>query len=146
MLRWARGLGAALGVILLFALWMLGGAAWITARPADPMLWPARDAQIVEVTIVSNGYHAGVALPLAALAEFASGRGYPALIAVTLVDTFEVMLLPRRVRHAYRPARLYYRAAWFCWRVSRGSASRTRCGSWPVPRGTARRSSWLGAV
>src|SRR5205823_6222827 len=60
-----------------------GGAAWITARPTDPMLWPARDAEIVEVTIVSNGYHAGLALPRAALADFASGRGYPALIAVT---------------------------------------------------------------
>ena len=83
MLRWARGLGVALGVILLFALWMLGGAAWITARPADPMLWPARDARIVEVHVVSNGYHAGLALPRAALAEFAGGRGYPALIAVT---------------------------------------------------------------
>jgi hypothetical protein len=40
-----------------------------------------------------------------------------ALIAVVLVDTFEVMLLPRRVRHAYRPARYYYRAAWVCWRA-----------------------------
>ena len=39
-----------------------------------------------------------------------------ALIAVVFVDTFEVMLLPRRVRHAYRPARLYYRAAWIVWR------------------------------
>jgi len=83
MLRWARGLGVALGVVLLFAVWMLGGAAWIAARPADPMLWPARDARIVEVYVVSNGYHAGLALPRAALAEFASGRGYPALIAVT---------------------------------------------------------------
>jgi uncharacterized protein (TIGR02117 family) len=83
MLRWARGLAIALGIILLFASWMLGGAAWITARPADPMLWPARDARIVEVYVVSNGYHAGLALPRAALAEYASGRGYPALIAVT---------------------------------------------------------------
>jgi uncharacterized protein (TIGR02117 family) len=83
MLRWARRLGVALGVLLLFAIWMLGGAAWITARPADPLLWPARDGHTVEVTLVSNGYHAGLALPRAALAEFASGRGYPALIAVS---------------------------------------------------------------
>jgi len=82
MWRWARGLAIALGVLLLFAIWMIGGAAWITARPADPMLWPARDARIVEVYVVSNGYHAGLALPREKLAEFASGRGYPALIAV----------------------------------------------------------------
>lgn len=82
MLRWARRLCIALGVLLLFAVWMIGGAAWITARPADPMLWPARDGRTVEVYVVSNGYHAGLALPRVALAEFASGRGYPALIAV----------------------------------------------------------------
>jgi uncharacterized protein (TIGR02117 family) len=83
MLRWARGLGVAFGVLLLFAVWMVAGAAWITARPADPMLWPPRaGARAIEITIVSNGYHAGLALPRAALAEFASGRGYPALIAV----------------------------------------------------------------
>ena len=62
---------------------MIGGAAWITARPADPMLWPPRDGRIVDVYVISNGYHAGLALPRARLAEFASGRGYPALIAVT---------------------------------------------------------------
>ena len=82
MLRWARRLAIALGVLLLFALWMLGGAAWIMARPADPMLWPPRDERIVNVYVVSNGYHTGLALPRAQLAEFASGRGYPALIAV----------------------------------------------------------------
>ena len=83
MLRWARRFGVALGVLLLFAIWMIGGAAWITARPADPMLWPARDGRTVEVYVISNGYHAGLALPRATLAEFASGRGYPALIAVS---------------------------------------------------------------
>jgi hypothetical protein len=41
-----------------------------------------------------------------------------ALIAVIAIDTFEVMLLPRRVRHALRPARLYYRAAWVLWRAA----------------------------
>jgi uncharacterized protein (TIGR02117 family) len=84
MLRWARGLAVAFGILLLFAIWMTGGAAWITARPADPMLWPPREgARTVDVYVVSNGYHAGLALPRAALAEFASGRGYPALIAVS---------------------------------------------------------------
>ena len=83
MRRWAKGLAIGLGVIVLFAAWMIGGAAWITARPADPMLWPARDERIVDVYVISNGYHAGLALPRERLAEFASGRGYPALIAVT---------------------------------------------------------------
>jgi hypothetical protein len=39
-----------------------------------------------------------------------------ALIVVVLVDTFETMILPRRVRHSYRLARIYYRSAWFMWR------------------------------
>src|SRR5262245_31334646 len=83
MRRWAKGLAIGLGVLALFAVWMIGGAAWITARPADPMLWPARDDRIVDVYVISNGYHAGLALPRARLAEFAASRGYPALIAVT---------------------------------------------------------------
>ena len=33
MRRWAKGLAIALGVLALFAVWMIGGAAWITARP-----------------------------------------------------------------------------------------------------------------
>src|SRR5712691_8665230 len=41
-----------------------------------------------------------------------------ALIAVVFVDTFETMILPRRVRHSYRLARLYYLSAWFLWRTS----------------------------
>ncbi len=73
-----------LGVILLGALWALVGAAFITARPADPMMWPPRPgAETIEIYVTSNGYHSGVALPRAKLAEYASGRGYPALIAVT---------------------------------------------------------------
>ncbi|MEJ0076867.1 MAG: DUF2459 domain-containing protein [Alphaproteobacteria bacterium] len=83
MLRWARGLAIGFGVLTLFGVWMIGGAAWIMARSADPMLWPPRDERVVEVYVISNGYHAGLALPRARLAEFASRRGYPALIAVT---------------------------------------------------------------
>ena len=84
MRRWAKGLAIGFGVLALFAVWMIAGAVWITARPADPMLWPPRqDAPGVDIIIVSNGYHAGVTLPRAALAELAGSRGYPALIAVT---------------------------------------------------------------
>jgi hypothetical protein len=38
------------------------------------------------------------------------------LIVVMLIDAFEAMILPRRVSHAYRPARLFYRFAWVVWR------------------------------
>src|SRR5262245_55950499 len=39
-----------------------------------------------------------------------------ALIAVMLVDTFEALVLPRRVRHADRLARLFYQSTWAVWR------------------------------
>ena len=39
-----------------------------------------------------------------------------AAIVVIFVDTFETMILPRRVRNSYRLTRLYYRTAWFLWR------------------------------
>src|SRR5437660_10034694 len=39
------------------------------------------------------------------------------LIVVVLIDAFEVVMLPRRVRHAYRLARLFFRSAWVLWRV-----------------------------
>src|SRR5207248_1437199 len=38
------------------------------------------------------------------------------LIVGVLVDAFEVVLLPRRVRHSYRLARLFYRTSWIVWR------------------------------
>jgi hypothetical protein len=41
-----------------------------------------------------------------------------ALIAVVFIDAFEVMMLPRRVAHDYRLARVYYRSAWVVWRVA----------------------------
>ncbi len=39
------------------------------------------------------------------------------VILIVLVDTFEVMLLPRRVTHGFRLARIYYRSAWVVWRA-----------------------------
>jgi hypothetical protein len=44
-----------------------------------------------------------------------------ALILIVLLDAFEAMVLPRRVSHAYRPARLFYRTLWRAWR---GAAAR----------------------
>ena len=52
----------------------------VTARWGDPSLWPpAPGAPITEAFIVSHGYHAGIAVPRAALAEQASRRGLSAL-------------------------------------------------------------------
>ena len=50
-----------------------------------------------------------------------------ALIVVVFIDTFEVMILPRRVRHSYRLARLFYRSAWVLWRAA---ARRFPAGRW----------------
>ena len=40
-----------------------------------------------------------------------------ALIGIVFIDAFEAMILPRRVRHGYRLALLYYRNAWGLWRA-----------------------------
>src|SRR5262245_24408371 len=50
-----------------------------------------------------------------------------AIIGLVLLDAFEVVLLPRRVRHSYRLARLFYRSAWVLWR---GLARRLPAGRW----------------
>jgi hypothetical protein len=48
------------------------------------------------------------------------------LIAATLVDGFETILLPRRVNHRFRYARLYFLAAWSVWRRAAGLVSARR--------------------
>src|SRR5262245_6525419 len=50
-----------------------------------------------------------------------------ALIVVVFVDAFEAMILPRRVRHDYRLARLFYRSTWVLWR---GAARLLPAGRW----------------
>jgi uncharacterized protein (TIGR02117 family) len=78
-----KWLAAAIGIVLLALFLFLGGATIATMRYADPMMWPPRaDELSVEVAVVSNGYHTGIAIPRATLAEYAGGRGYPALLAV----------------------------------------------------------------
>ena len=54
-----------------------------TARPGDSRLFPAK-AGVVEVILVSNGYHAGLAVPLKALMEQASTQGLPSLLSVSM--------------------------------------------------------------
>jgi uncharacterized protein (TIGR02117 family) len=63
---------------------LLIAAAVLTARFADPALWPpkAGDAR-VEIFVVSHGYHSGLVLPRDMMAEAASQRGHVALSAVT---------------------------------------------------------------
>ena len=41
-----------------------------------------------------------------------------AMIVVVLIDAFEVVLLPRRVRHGYRLARQFYRISWMIGRTA----------------------------
>src|SRR5690349_2011715 len=40
------------------------------------------------------------------------------VIFVVLADAFEVMILPRRISHAFRPARFFYRFTWIFWRAA----------------------------
>src|SRR5262245_40578711 len=49
------------------------------------------------------------------------------IIIIVFTDVFEVMMLPRRVRHGYRLARLFYQMTWVLWRAA---ASRFRAGPW----------------
>src|SRR5262249_19997393 len=77
--RWARRL--AWGVAALLA--VLIGLTVVTARFGDRSLYPpAPGAPHVEVFVVSHGYHAGIVLPRAPLADAASRSGNAALTAV----------------------------------------------------------------
>ena len=50
-----------------------------------------------------------------------------ALIIVVLIDAFEVVLLPRRVRHGFRLVRIFYRTSWM---IGRTLASFLPAGPW----------------
>lgn len=41
-----------------------------------------------------------------------------ALIVVVLIDAFEAVVLPRRIKHGFRLGRLYYQSAWCAWRAA----------------------------
>ena len=76
--RWRRIALACAGAAFVLLL-----AAVLTARSGDPALWPpAPDSSTVEIHVVSHGYHSGIVLPRAAVAESASLRGHGALIAM----------------------------------------------------------------
>ena len=75
------GLGIAGALIALVMVLIL--ATMLTARSADPALWPPGPGEPrIEIFVVSHGYHAGLVLPRETLAEAASLRGYAALGAV----------------------------------------------------------------
>jgi len=80
MRKLARRVGLALAILAVaFAV-----AVVATARRGDPALYPpAPGAPTVQILLVHNGYHTGLVLPRAAVAELAGRRGYSALIAVT---------------------------------------------------------------
>jgi Ion channel len=41
-----------------------------------------------------------------------------ALIVVIFIDTFEMLILPRRVKHSFRLGRLFYRSTWRLWQIA----------------------------
>ena len=77
MLRTAArriGLGLAIAAALFVA------AVVATARSGDRTLWPPKPGTATtEVFVVNHGYHAGIVVPLAALADAASRRELRAL-------------------------------------------------------------------
>ena len=79
MRKLARRVGFALAVLAVaFVV-----AVVATARRGDPALFPpAPGAPAVQILLVHNGYHTGLVLPRATVAEVAARRGYGALIAV----------------------------------------------------------------
>src|SRR5580704_1800793 len=48
--------------------------------------------------------------------RFLAGLVGAVMIGLILFDAFEAVLLPRRVTHAYRFIRLFYRIAWPAWK------------------------------
>src|SRR5262249_60170615 len=78
-LAW-RIMARRVGLSLAIAVLMFGVATIATARWGNRNLWPpAPGAPTTEVFIVSHGYHAGIIVPHAALADEASRRGLSAL-------------------------------------------------------------------
>jgi len=72
-----------LAIGLLVAIVALIAATVITARSGNPRLWPASaGAPPVEIYVVSHGWHSGLVLSRAAMADYASRQGRPVLLSV----------------------------------------------------------------
>jgi uncharacterized protein (TIGR02117 family) len=78
--RWARRV--IVGLAALAAIFV--AATLLTLRAGDRRLYPAPPGEpTVTVFVVSHGYHAGIVLPRATLADAASRLGQAALVAVS---------------------------------------------------------------
>ncbi|NIX77738.1 DUF2459 domain-containing protein [Microvirga terricola] len=62
-------------------LFLVSAAIIWTARPGNPALFPAGEDGI-DVVLVSNGYHAGLVVPLRSVAEIASRDGMAGVLPV----------------------------------------------------------------
>ena len=79
MVALARRIGWGLAIVV----GLLIVTTILTARTGDPALWPpAAGSPTVEILVVSHGYHSGLALPRALVADVAERHGRSALIAV----------------------------------------------------------------
>ena len=77
-MKWLKRLGwglAGIAAALLVAI-------FVTARPGDPNLWPPAFGGAISIHVVNHGYHAGLVVPRAQLAEAANREGLGALIAI----------------------------------------------------------------
>ncbi|MET0868299.1 MAG: DUF2459 domain-containing protein [Pseudorhodoplanes sp.] len=78
-----RGIALGVAATILALSWL----ALVTARPGNAKFWPpANGAPSTDIYLVSNGYHAGIVLPTAQLAEIAAQNGAAALAQV--VESF----------------------------------------------------------
>ncbi len=78
-----RSLARRLGWALLGLTGLLIATTVLTARSGDPRLWPPdAGSPTVEIFVVSHGYHSGLALPSATIAEAANAKGHAALGSV----------------------------------------------------------------
>jgi hypothetical protein len=71
------------GTVVIAVVAGLASAVFLTARSGDARLFPPGSvAPRVEIFVVSHGYHAGIVLPRAFVAELAGRRGHGALAAL----------------------------------------------------------------
>lgn len=77
--RWLRRIALGVATILV----LFAAAVLLTARAADPTLFPPSDgAPRVPILVVDHGYHVGLVVPREALGRTAGALGLAALIAV----------------------------------------------------------------
>src|ERR1043166_7902835 len=79
-----RALGKGIAWTVFVIVITLLAATFITARQADPTLWPpTAGSPGVEIHVVSHGYHSGIVVTRASAGELASRQGNVAVLAIT---------------------------------------------------------------